>query len=134
MEVLEKTTQDKKLNSILTISNEAQDCEIDLRTGLIVKNKSGELERVSRLGRKDIAVLSTLLASNGELVTRDELLDTIWQGRIVTDNVLTVAISNIRKALKMLQPTGDQFIITVNGIGYLIDVAKSGIVVYCERN
>ncbi len=90
-------------------------------------------ERISRLGRKDISVLHALIKSNGHLVTRNQLLDDVWSGRIVTDNVLTVSISNIRKALKLIHPVGDELIVTINGIGYMMDIRASGLIVYCEK-
>ena len=35
----------------------------------------------------------------GEVVTKEELVERVWQGRFVTDDVLTVTIYALRKAL-----------------------------------
>ena len=70
-----------------------------------------------RLEPKQSQVLLWLLAHAGDVVTKDDLLAFCWQGRPVPDEVLTVAVSHLRKAL------GDSarnpiYIKTVPGTGY----------------
>ncbi len=48
---------------------------------------------------KAFAVLSHLAESRGRLVSKDELLDRAWAGRVVGDAALQVCIGEIRKAL-----------------------------------
>lgn len=48
---------------------------------------------------KPMAVLEYLAAAGGEVVTRDELFDSVWPGVIVTDDALTQCIVELRKAL-----------------------------------
>jgi eukaryotic-like serine/threonine-protein kinase len=67
------------------------------------------------LERKSLEVLRQLLYRAGEVVTKDELLEAVWPGRVLSDNSLPKAISRIREAL------GDdeqQLIRTVHGYGY----------------
>jgi DNA-binding winged helix-turn-helix (wHTH) protein len=51
------------------------------------------------LGGRAFQILSVLVQSAGELVTRDELMTRVWQGAIVEENTLEVHISAVRKAL-----------------------------------
>ena len=49
--------------------------------------------------------------------TKEELLETVWAGRVVEENTLTQAISILRKALGA--SAGDhRYILTVPGRGY----------------
>jgi Tol biopolymer transport system component/DNA-binding winged helix-turn-helix (wHTH) protein len=48
---------------------------------------------------KAFAVLVFLLAHRDRLVEKDELLDAVWQGTIVTPNALTRVIAQLRKTL-----------------------------------
>ena len=65
--------------------------------------------------RKPLELLSFLLAHAGEVVTKEELLDTVWQGRPTVENVLANAIAKLRSALG---PEGAERIITQPRIGY----------------
>lgn len=67
---------------------------------------------------KPLEVLSLLLRHAGEVVTKDELFDTVWAGRVTVDNVLSTAVGKLRKALG----TGEEDrIATVPRIGYRFD-------------
>jgi len=67
---------------------------------------------------KQTQVLLLLLANAGKLVTKNELLNFVWADKVVGDDVLTVAISNLRKILgdSARQP---QYIKTIPGDGYI---------------
>lgn len=65
--------------------------------------------------RKPLGVLSVLLAHAGEIVTKEELLDTVWQGRPTVENVVANAIAKLRGALG---PEGAECIITQPRVGY----------------
>ncbi|KID57054.1 hypothetical protein JF50_14435 [Pseudoalteromonas luteoviolacea] len=51
------------------------------------------------------------------LVSRDELIDQVWQGRIVTDNAVNRVITKLRKALQD-DPRKPTFIVTYPKKGY----------------
>src|SRR5215212_10751521 len=51
------------------------------------------------LGDRAFDVLEALLASRGQLVTKDELMRRVWPGTVVEENTLEVHVSAIRKAL-----------------------------------
>lgn len=51
------------------------------------------------LGGRAFEILEVLRQQAGELVTKDELLDRVWGGTAVSENLLQVHISAVRKAL-----------------------------------
>ena len=65
-------------------------------------------------------LLATLVANAGSLVTKDELLERIWTGRVVEESNLHVHISALRKVL------GKHAIATVPRHGYRFTVAVEG--------
>lgn len=68
-----------------------------------------------RLERKPLEVLIFLLAHAGEVVTKDELLEEVWQGRVLSESVLTKCIAKLRQGLG----DEDQSVVrTVHGYGY----------------
>lgn len=64
-----------------------------------------------------VEILAYLAKRQGEVVSKDELLDRFWVDVHVTDNTLTRAVADIRKALGD-QPDPPQFIQTVSRRGY----------------
>jgi DNA-binding winged helix-turn-helix (wHTH) protein len=64
-----------------------------------------------------VDVLRLLVARPGELVTKEQLLETVWPDVIVTDNALARAISDIRHALGD-SPANPVYIQTVTRRGY----------------
>ena len=46
-----------------------------------------------------VEILGYLAARGGDIVTKEELLDRFWPGVNITDNTLTRAVADIRKAL-----------------------------------
>ena len=67
---------------------------------------------------KPLEVLSLLLRHAGEVVTKGELFETVWAGRITVDHVLSTAVGKLRKAL---EAGGEARIATVPRIGYRFD-------------
>jgi len=72
---------------------------------------------VVRLPPKPFAVLACLVTQAGRLVTKDALLAAVWPDTVVSEDVITVAMRQLRRVL------GDQtrtphFIETVHGRGY----------------
>ena len=65
--------------------------------------KTNELQRVGgeavELRRQSSDVLAFLAARIGKLVTKDELIDTVWGDTFVTDDSLVQCIGDIRRAL-----------------------------------
>ncbi len=65
--------------------------------------------------QKPLQVLSVLLARADQVVSRQELLDTVWEGRVTVENVLYNALTKLRKALR---DDASEQIVTVPRMGY----------------
>jgi len=64
---------------------------------------------------KPLEFLMCLLRHAGEVVTKDELLEALWTGRVVTESVLTTCVAKVRAALR---DDKHELIRTVHGYGY----------------
>src|SRR6266446_1451234 len=93
------------------------DYEFDeLRRELRVKGSPVELES------KPLDVLLQLLLHAGEVVTKEELLESVWPDVMVVDGSLATAVSKLRKAM------GDHpAVVTIPRVGYRLSVP-----VYCK--
>lgn len=69
------------------------------------------------LGPKPFSLLLVLMRAAQRLVSKEELFDQVWEGRFVSEAVLTTAIRDLRRALgdDARQP---RFIETAHGRGY----------------
>lgn len=66
----------------------------------------------ARLGARAFDVLMTLVERRDAVVSKNELLDTVWPGLVVEENNLQVQVSALRKLL------GPHTIVTIPGRGY----------------
>ncbi|WP_295688026.1 winged helix-turn-helix domain-containing protein, partial [uncultured Nevskia sp.] len=67
------------------------------------------------LEQRPLQLLAELLRHPDEVVTREELLDSVWAGRPTVDNVLANAVTKLRKALGEVEGSR---LITLPRIGY----------------
>src|SRR5579862_4000391 len=79
--------------------------------------------RVLRRGQTPVALtpkafdlLLTLIQNNGKIVTKDELMRTVWRDSFVEESNLTQTIFMVRKALD--ETSDRRYILTVQGQGY----------------
>jgi len=74
------------------------------------------------LDNKSMQVLLLLIHHSGKEVTKSLILEHVWKGSFVADDILSVAVSKVRKALgdNARSPT---FIKTLPGVGYTL-IAK----------
>jgi DNA-binding winged helix-turn-helix (wHTH) protein/serine/threonine protein kinase len=90
----------------------------ELGRELRVKGKPVDLES------KPLDLLLQLLLHAGEVVTKEELLESVWPDVMVVDGSLATAVSKLRKAM------GDEdhpAIVTIPRVGY-----RLGVPVYCK--
>jgi eukaryotic-like serine/threonine-protein kinase len=73
--------------------------------------------RPMSLEKKALDVLLHLLQHAGEVVTKDELIEAAWPGRVISDSALTSCMTKLREALP------DEAIKTVHGFGYRLSLA-----------
>lgn len=76
--------------------------------------------RTVDLEQKPLRVLAVLLHHRGEVVSRHELLEVVWAGRVTVEQVLSNAVMKLRKALGV---DDAQRIVTVPRTGYRFDGA-----------
>ena len=89
------------------------DCRLDLDRGELSVGGN-----VARLRPKSLQVFTLLLANAGTLVSKQQLLDTVWPDVAVSDDTLTQSIADIRRALG----AGKHGLIkTLPRRGYLLD-------------
>jgi DNA-binding winged helix-turn-helix (wHTH) protein len=62
-------------------------------------------------------ILLLLVSNRGRVVTKEEIMSTIWAGSFVEENNLTVRMSALRRAL-CRDANGRQYVETVHGQGY----------------
>lgn len=100
-----------KKQSIITI----QDIKFDIDKMIVYKN-----DEILNLTSLEIKLLSLLFINIGKVVSRNTILDTIWDntGNDVDDHTVTVYFKRIREKL------GTNIIVTVKGLGYRIDDEK----------
>ena len=95
----------------------AGDVEIDTeKDQVFVRGQEVEFTQL------EYRILLMLMQNTGQLMTREKILDRIWDasGNFVEDNTLTVYIKRIREKL------GDADVIrTVKGMGYRIDTEEA---------
>ena len=89
-----------------------EEFEIDVSRRILLKN--GE---AVPLKSKAFDLLLTLVARHGEVLSKNELLDTVWENQFVEENNLTVHISALRKIFGETK-NEHRFIVTVPGKGY----------------
>ena len=80
----------------------------------IVKNKNNEIINLTTL---EVKILGLLFSNINKVVTRDQIIESIWEwtGNDVNDNTVTVYMKRIREKID------SDIIITLKGIGYRID-------------
>lgn len=79
---------------------------------------SGDGKEVT-LRPKSLAVLCVLLDHAGRLVTKEQLLEAVWPGAVVSDDTVTQSIGDIRRALG---GEGASLLQTLPRRGYLMDI------------
>ena len=71
------------------------------------------------LTKNDYRILETLMANKGRIVTREELMERLWQtDSFVDENTLTVNVARLRRRLESAGL--NDFIVTKKGVGYMV--------------
>ena len=73
----------------------------------------------AELTKNEYRILLTLMEKSGEIVTRESIMEQLWQDEsFVDENTLTVNVTRLRKKLESIGLA--EFITTKKGIGYII--------------
>lgn len=86
--------------------------------GVVLDGRSLQLtldDQAVRLEPKPMELLLYLLRHPGEVVTKEELLDNLWAGRLLSESVLTKTMAKLRQGL---HDESQSLIKTVHGFGY----------------
>ena len=76
-------------------------------------------EQTIELSKNEMRILYTLLKNKGKIVSRDHLMETLWQSNeFIDDNTLTVNVNRVRKKLESAGLK--EFIKTKRGQGYMV--------------
>lgn len=76
-------------------------------------------EKYEELTKNEVKILYYLFLHKGEIVSREDLIDYLWDNKMfIDDNALSVNITRIRNKLRMLRK--EDFIITKHRQGYVI--------------
>ena len=105
-----------------TYSYNSTDTEIIEHNGLILNIKNNNIrfkdEKVE-LSKNEFKILTVLMEKSGQLVSRDEIMEVLWEDeKFIDDNTLTVNINRLRKRLMRIGL--EDFILTKRGQGYII--------------
>ncbi len=87
-------------------------CLVELDTHRIVRG-----EHITRMSPKSVALLRCLLTHIGQTVSRDQLIEEVWNSQHASDELLTQAIKELRRAFKD-DPKTPQYIETIPKGGY----------------
>lgn len=91
------------------------DFKIDPVTQVLIRTTDNESVKLSR---SESLIICMLAGKPNVAVSRDELLEACWTGKVVTNSSLTVAIKHIRSAF--LELGAEDVIVTEPKKGYLI--------------
>ena len=90
---------------------------LDRRSGRLLRRDEGGALMALPIGARSREILCVLVGRAGEVVSRQEIMDTVWRGVAVEENNLTVQLSALRRILDEGR-TGGSCIETVPGRGY----------------
>ena len=97
-----------------SLQSEYKGVTLDLAAGRISRGESAE-----ELTRNELKILHCLWKHPGEIVSRADLIDELWDNEVfIDDNTLSVNITRIRNKLKEIGAV--DFIETKRGLGYRI--------------
>lgn len=87
---------------------------LDISKSAIIKN-----ETIIDLSKNEFKILHYLLMNKGQIVSRDKLIDYLWDNNeFIDDNTLTVNVSRIKNKLETIGY--EDIIVTKRGQGYIV--------------
>lgn len=108
--VLKRTKDNTRLNDTLVYDG----VSLNLSKSII---SFGSLQ--AELTKNELRILTVLFQNKGKIVSRNDLMDALWQSnQFIDDNTLTVNVNRLRKKLDEIGK--EDFIRTKRGLGYII--------------
>ena len=88
---------------------------VNFKTYNVTNNSTQEIETLSK---KEIALIQLFLEKEGEVVSRDEILDRLWgENQFPTTRTIDNYILNFRKMFEE-DPKNPKFFHSIRGVGY----------------
>lgn len=111
-----------RIQALLKRSLQTSTSQVLLHKGIKLNVASGSVsygEQGIELTKNEQRILTLLLRYKGSIVTRDELMNELWQSdEFIDDNTLTVNINRLRKKLEEIGIK--DFLVTKRGQGYMV--------------
>jgi DNA-binding response OmpR family regulator len=95
--------------------------------GLLIEEASRKVWRAGdevALTALEFDLLFYFAARPGQVFTRDQIMDRLWESQIVSSAAIDVHVSNLRKKLRVSNSEQD-YIGTVRGVGYRFEASGS---------
>ncbi|MFC4099486.1 response regulator transcription factor [Paenibacillus xanthanilyticus] len=113
-----------KVNALLRRNYTYQDEQLQLAHGGLTFNLSNSSIAAGtqsvELSRNEFIVLQTFMRSIGKIISREELMQALWNDeQFVDDNTLTVNVNRLRRKIASLGLA--DFIATRKGMGYIVE-------------
>ena len=103
-------THKEKVNDFL----QYQGLKLQLNSSTVIYK-----DQIIELSKNEMRILYTLLQHKESIVSRDQLMESLWQSNeFIDDNTLTVNVNRVRKKLEAAGLK--DFIKTKRGQGYMI--------------
>lgn len=111
-----------RINAILKRAEKVGDVSDLKYNGLTVhttKSMAAFGDKSVELTKNELRILSVFIKNQGNIVSRNDLMDELWQSdEFVDDNTLTVNVNRLRKKLEQIGAVN--FIQTRRGQGYIL--------------
>ena len=111
-----------RISSLLKRTKHVKEDWLMTHKGLLINLSNSTAchgEEQIELSKNEVKILSVLVKHKEEIVSRDNLMEELWQSNeFVDDNTLTVNINRLRKKLDSIGLA--DYIVTKRGQGYLV--------------
>lgn len=113
----------RRINEYIDISNSNQQMSHKENGDLALIHESMKLkykDKIIELTKNEYRILNILLSNIGKVVTREDILEALWDNTVfVDDNTLNVNITRVKKKLNDLGI--ENAIVTKRGVGYVFN-------------
>ncbi|MBU3133873.1 response regulator transcription factor [Clostridium gasigenes] len=113
-----------KINALIRRTYSYADAETNVieYKNIVINMKDNSVafkDKRAELSRNEFSILYLLMKNNGNLISRDKIMRSLWEDEsFVDDNTLTVNINRLRKKLENIEL--EHLIKTKKGQGYII--------------
>lgn len=99
------------------------DLVVDIAANQIFYNEDGRVKRL-QIEPRIVSVISYFYQNMNSVISREQLIEEVWNGQVVSDNAISRSISQVRKLLN-LSKTGKCIIETIPKVGYRLNLESN---------